>query len=428
MKKSLIIIGGGIGGLYAADKLAEYFYKVTIIEKDKELGGLARSIKYKDNYIEKFYHYYGPETPNMFDLLDELDLSSRVVWSKVSRASFINGKFFPLEKKVDILKFSLLSFMDRLRLGVLILKTRYITKWQFIDHLLASDWLINEIGEKAYNILWKPLLKLKFKEFEPQIPAPFIWSRIKIQQEKIAYIRNGLNEVLQLLEERLKKKSVKMMKNCSVENIIHENGKVVGVRIDKNNIVKADTILTTIPSPVLSRICEFQNPEKDLIEEKEWMGVVCAVLILDKQITDYMWLNVDDERIPFVGVIDYTHLNPEYLIDGCRVVYVPDYVSTSHEHYKMSDDEFLNKVISSLKIINTGFTQSSIRDAFVFRAPFAQNIPFRKFGDKTVPVKSKIKGLFIADWSQFYPWDRGLSNSIKIAKKAASIILKANKE
>ena len=64
LKKHLIIIGGGIGGLYAASKLISRYKKVTLIEKGNELGGLARSFKYKNGYIEKFYHYYGPETPH----------------------------------------------------------------------------------------------------------------------------------------------------------------------------------------------------------------------------------------------------------------------------------------------------------------------------------------------------------------------------
>ena len=32
---------------------------VVLVEKSNELGGLARSVKYKDGFIEKFYHYYG---------------------------------------------------------------------------------------------------------------------------------------------------------------------------------------------------------------------------------------------------------------------------------------------------------------------------------------------------------------------------------
>ena len=103
-KENIVVIGGGIGGLYAANQLIENYQNVTLIEKSDQLGGLARSINYKDGYIEKFYHYYGPETPYMFELLDELNFNDRLVWTKVSRASFINGNIYPFEKKTDLLK------------------------------------------------------------------------------------------------------------------------------------------------------------------------------------------------------------------------------------------------------------------------------------------------------------------------------------
>ncbi|MFD3156831.1 FAD-dependent oxidoreductase [Haloimpatiens sp. FM7330] len=45
MDKSVIIIGAGIGGLATAVKLLSKGYKVTIYEKDKQIGG-------KINFIE----------------------------------------------------------------------------------------------------------------------------------------------------------------------------------------------------------------------------------------------------------------------------------------------------------------------------------------------------------------------------------------
>ena len=43
--KRAIIIGGGITGLSVAWKLSEKSYEVTVIESDKSIGGLAKSVK-----------------------------------------------------------------------------------------------------------------------------------------------------------------------------------------------------------------------------------------------------------------------------------------------------------------------------------------------------------------------------------------------
>ena len=426
MKKTnkLIIIGAGIGGLYAGYKLQNKFDEVLIIDKGNEVGGLARSVPYKDSYIEKFYHYYGPETPFIFELLKELGLQDKITWSKVKRGSYIEDKFHPMEKPFDLLKFSKIPFFSRVKLGVMVLVTRHIINWKKIDHLTAKEFLLRMLDKKTYNVLWKPLFDLKFKEFQDQIPASFLWSRLKIQTEKIAYIKGGLNDCINLLEKEFLTKNGKLLLKTEVCSIEHFDNKITGVRLSDGSLIEANYVLTTVPTPVLNKLCEFNGDEKKLIEEKEWMGVVCAVLLMKRQFSDFMWLNLISKDVPFVGVIDYTLLNPDYKADGCNIVYVPDYVSTSHEHYNMKDDAFLEKVYFNLKKINSDFDETWVSKAFVFKAPYAQNIPFTKFGQRIVPIKSGIENLYINDWSQFYPWDRGLSNSIKIAKSAIEIIEK----
>ena len=49
--KKIIIIGGGISGLSTAWKLSEKGYKVNVVESDKSIGGLAKSIKIENSHL-----------------------------------------------------------------------------------------------------------------------------------------------------------------------------------------------------------------------------------------------------------------------------------------------------------------------------------------------------------------------------------------
>ena len=65
MKKT-IIIGGGITGLSVAWKLSEKGYQVTVIESDKIIGGLARSIKIENYFFDIGPHSFFSEDKEVF--------------------------------------------------------------------------------------------------------------------------------------------------------------------------------------------------------------------------------------------------------------------------------------------------------------------------------------------------------------------------
>ena len=66
MKKT-IIIGGGITGLSVAWKLTEMSHDVEIIEVENSVGGLAKSIKVKDYYLDIGPHSFFSEDKEIFN-------------------------------------------------------------------------------------------------------------------------------------------------------------------------------------------------------------------------------------------------------------------------------------------------------------------------------------------------------------------------
>src|SRR3954452_16212044 len=76
------VLGGGAAGLTAAMRLAQRGEKVTLIEKENELGGLASGFRVGENlpYLEKFYHHLFRSDKEIQALIDELGLGDNLKW------------------------------------------------------------------------------------------------------------------------------------------------------------------------------------------------------------------------------------------------------------------------------------------------------------------------------------------------------------
>ena len=75
----LVIVGGGISGLFLAYKLAETNLKVLLLEKEKKLGGRIHTIK-KDNYsYEAGAARFNENHLKLISLINELDLQDQMI-------------------------------------------------------------------------------------------------------------------------------------------------------------------------------------------------------------------------------------------------------------------------------------------------------------------------------------------------------------
>jgi len=68
----IAIVGGGLTGLVAGYRLSQKGHKITIFEKEKELGGLAGGFKLGGTYLEKTYHHIFRKDKYIIDLIEEL--------------------------------------------------------------------------------------------------------------------------------------------------------------------------------------------------------------------------------------------------------------------------------------------------------------------------------------------------------------------
>src|SRR5262249_41878770 len=213
MGRHVVIIGGALSGLAATHDLLQAGYRTTTLEAAPDFGGLASSFRLQGMPVERFYHFICRSDTHLLQFLSELGLSDKVHWRHTRTAFYHHQRYYPFGTPLDLVRFSPIPWMQRLRFGFHVLRSRRRSQWRWLDQLPAKPWLIENIGEEAYQAIWDPLLKVKFGDYHDQISAAWIWHRIwRVAQsrhslfgrESFGCLEHGTATLVDPLVERLR--------------------------------------------------------------------------------------------------------------------------------------------------------------------------------------------------------------------------------
>src|SRR6202171_686957 len=86
------VLGGGALGLGAALRLAQAGRRVTLIEREPQLGGLAAGFSVGPSHLEKFYHHIFRTDTTIIAFIRELGLGDRLLWGGTKTSTLCHGR------------------------------------------------------------------------------------------------------------------------------------------------------------------------------------------------------------------------------------------------------------------------------------------------------------------------------------------------
>jgi protoporphyrinogen oxidase len=426
------IIGGGMLGLSLAYYLSQKGVEVVVFEGKDRPGGLLDFFKVDDAWIDKYYHCIMASDTDLLALAGEIGLGDSTNFNATRQGVYRDGKLYSMSSGKDFLLFPPLNLLERLRLGITILRALLISNVDDVDQIGVEDWLVRLGGRGVFEKLWKPLLKAKFDANYQKTPATYIWSRLKRttstkaaagQADRMGYFKGSYKTLVDRLVERIEASGSTIRCGARVEEILIDDGRLSGVLVDGER-VDLDAVIATTPLPILGRL--VQEPELaklDLPPTTEFLGVVCGLLLLDRSLTPYYTLNIADDRIPFTGIIETTNMIAPEHVGGYHLVYLPKYVTPSSDYIRLSDDELRALYVEHLSRMFPDFQESWIKHAFVFRERFVE--PLHQIGKRrpTVPFTTAIDGLYVVNNGQIYPELTNCQASVSHAQRALPTLL-----
>lgn len=273
MKKKIIVIGSGFGGLGAANRLASNGHDVTILEKRDKLGGRAyvyeqngfkfdggptvitapfmfddifeKAGKKREDYIkfvpcDPFYRIFNHEG-RLFDyngdeefILDQIDN-----WNPSDKKGY--QKFISTTKAIfdkgftDLADVPFLTVWDMLKVAPDLIKLQsYKTVFKYVSGFVKDEFL-----RRVFS--FHPLL-VGGNPFD----TTSIYAMIHYLEREwgVHYAMGGTGAIVQALANLFEEQGGKYHLNTEVDEILVDKGKVTGVLLENGEVIECDTVVS----------------------------------------------------------------------------------------------------------------------------------------------------------------------------------------
>ena len=219
------------------------------------------------------------------------------------------------------------------------------------------------------------------------------------------------------------------MLNAPVEQIVIEGGRADGRARGRRDAARRrrdlDRHHAALPRS-WPRTCRPNIVER--LARIPTIGIFCLFLRLREPVTPFFWVNTNDPRVPFAGMIEYTNLNPLPELGGDRILYVPQYLSADDPRYAQSDEEVLRAYTDALALIHPAFDRRWVKfSARVPRPLRAAHLPHRLPGDDARPRDAGRRTCSSPIPASSTPTTARISGSFGLGREAATEAMHASR-
>lgn len=420
-------------GLTLAKRLAEHGQRVTILEAAPTLGGLASPWKLGDITWDRHYHVTLLSDTHNRAFLAELGLEKEMRWVETKTGFFTNEKLVSMSNSWEFLNFPPLNFIEKIRLGATIFYASRIHDWRSLEQVPVTEWLEKFSGTGTFQKIWQPLLRAKLGEAYKKTSAAFIWASIQrmykarrtgMKKEMFGYLPGGYARILDRAAEVLTDLGVDIRLSQPVARVLSTDAGHVEVTTTDDEIHNFDRLVFTTPSSVIANVCpQMAGDELHRHQQVEYLGIICASVLLRKPLSKYYVTNITDSSIPLTGVIEMTTIVDPDELGGHSLVYLPKYITADDPAWEWTDDEVREKFLAPLDRMYPEFSRDDIVAFRVSRVRHVMAIPTLNYSQHLPPTVSDLPGVFTINSAQIVKGNLNVNETIELAENSFKKVL-----
>jgi protoporphyrinogen oxidase len=238
------------------------------------------------------------------------------------------------------------------------------------------------------------------------------------------YPRGGFGRIVARLEQELLAAGVRLRVDAPVSRLAVD---------DKYRELEAggetfafDQCLFTGPS---SSLAELLPADRALVAYRQqlqsvpYLDAVCVVFVADQSLAEQYWINIHEASAPFLVFIEHTRLVGTDLYGGRHVYYLGCYRPPGHPLFAQDDATLSAAWFAFVKRMFPHFDRSRVLEHHVFRFRAAQHVVDCNYERRIPGFRTPLPGLYLANFSQIFPEDRGTNFAVRDGQRVATLML-----
>ena len=447
----VVVLGAGLAGLSTAYELCRAGARVTVLEKEDYLGGMACSWKIGPYWLDHGPHRFHSRDSGLIEHLYEVLDNDLVIRERLSRI-YMQGKFFHYPLKAQ----NVLQNMPKRVLAraawdyVSIRMKQWFTK---IPDDNFENWVLKRFGRTLYEIFfgtytskaWKmPCNQISADWASQRISQANLWDTIQktLKPPKDGEVRSlvnefwypahgGIGQIGRKYGEKIERMGGTIHRSAPVKRIEIENGRaqrVVFEQRGREESLDCDEIVNTIP---LSRALEAFYPTIDAeveaaIANLQYSAIVFIYLEVDKpSVTPDHWVYLPEKHLTIHRISEFKNFSDDTAPGDKTVVCCEITCRMGDEHWNLTLEEGAKIAIHDLEVVGLiepgvarGIDMHKLRYAYpIYDLTYKENLEVLKRAAK------KVKNFHTTGRQGLYRYNN-MDHSIAMGRRIAKTIAK----
>ncbi|MEK5391493.1 FAD-dependent oxidoreductase [Margalitia sp. FSL K6-0131] len=418
----VVVVGGGLAGLTAANLLAREGKKVVVMEKSSRLGGRGITNDKNGVLMNLGPHglYMSGDAAHIFT---ELGISLPGGNAVTAIHGILNHDVHIIPTDFStIMSSTLLSWKDKFMFSKLMLKIMKLNI-DSIPEVSLMEWADSEISNPMVRHIFYSICRLTTYTNAPalQLAKPALRQVKRSLKSDVLYVDGGWETIVQKLKKQAEAYGVEILTNKNVSSIEHHEQYQIIQCLDGTVFTVPDCIVAAPPKEAMNMINGSEHTSLRLWNEQAIPITACCLDIGIKKLPNpqHQFAIGLDQALFFTNQSRAAKLSE----NGTLVVSLAKYHNPMEEINVNSDKQQLESVMD---LLHPDWRKEVVVQQFLPKLTVMHDFPHVKRKEYPGPSIPEMNGIFIGgDWAGH---EEVLADAaVASGKRAAQEVLKTNK-